>query len=123
MNTREYVNFDAVFVPPKDFREFYHSLGYKDIDLFTNEDMRFDFRIIEYIKEHCNWESWGKAEYAMRGERSSDFKIGFAGVATIIEVDIDRNWYIGYLNGDVPYPIYLDIEIDKYNKVHFKKEK
>lgn len=52
--------------------------------------MSFDPRIVQYVKDHNDWHAWDKAEYAMRGAPSSRFKIGFAGTATVIEVDTDK---------------------------------
>jgi len=120
MNIKECVIFGHFFIPPKDFKEFYESIGYSDSDIVINEDMSFDPRIVQYVKDHNNWHAWDKAKYAMRGAPSSLFKIGFAGAATVIEVDVDRTWKIGYHNGDVPYPIYIEIKRSKYGRLVIK---
>lgn len=62
---------------------------------------------IRGIKRNIQWR--------VRGARSSDFKIGFAGAATIIEVNTDRPWGIKYSNGDVPFPVYYVIRTSEYN--------
>ena len=115
MNIRECVVFDHWFVPPEEFREFFEQRGYQSSDMLQNGKMNFDPEIVQYIKDHANWHSWDKAKYSMKGARSSDFKIVFAGAATIIEVDTDRPWGIKYSNGDVPFPIYYAIRTNEYN--------
>lgn len=87
-----------------------------------NEEMSFDPRIVQYVKDHNNWHAWDKAEYAMRGAPSSRFKIGFAGTATVIEVDTDKMWYIRHSNGDVPYPAYVKVEKSKYGRVELRSD-
>ena len=115
MNIKECVVFDAWFVPPEEFREFFEQRGYQPCDMLQFGKMNFNPEIVQYIKDHANWHAWDKMKYSMKGARSSDFKIGFAGAATIIEVDIDRPWGIKYSNGDVPYPIYYVIRSNEYN--------
>lgn len=120
MNIKECVIFDRHFIPPQEFKEFYESIGYLDYDVGMSEDMSFDPRIVQYIKNHNNWHAWDKAKYAMCGAPSSQFKIGFAGAATVIEVDVDKTWTIRYSNGDVPYPSYVKIEKSKYGRIEIK---
>lgn len=115
MNIKECVVFDAWFVPPEEFREFFEQRGYQPCDMLQFGKMNFDPEIVQYIKDHANWHAWDKMKYSMKGAHSSDFKIGFAGAATIIEVDVDRPWGIKYSNGDVPYPIYYAIRSNEYN--------
>lgn len=67
MNVKECVIFASHFVPPQEFKDFYESIGYLDYDAGTNENMSFDPRIVQYVKDHNDWHAWDKAEYAMRG--------------------------------------------------------
>lgn len=115
MNIKECVIFDTWFVPPEEFREFFEQRGYQSCDMFQLGKMNFDPEIVQYIKDHANWHAWDKAKYSMKGAPSCDFKIGFAGAATIIEVDTDRPWCVKYSNGDIPYPVYAYIRTNEYN--------
>lgn len=113
---RECVVWDHFFAPPQEFKEFVESLGYKIIASRFVDDVNFDPRVIQYVKEHSNWHAWDKCKYAMRGAPSSDFKIGFAGAAFVVVVDTDRQWTLGYHNGDVPYVKYVIPHVSKYGQ-------
>lgn len=110
---QECVAFDKVYIPDENFKKFYESLGYSEIDR-TFGKMNFDSRIIQYIKDNSNWHSYGEAKYSIKGAKSSRFKIGFCGAATIIMVDTEKQWVIGYSNGDTPYPIYIEMRVNEY---------
>lgn len=124
MNIKEVIIFDGCFVPTIDFADYCIKKGYRAIDFIGVSSMCFDPDIIQYVKEHSDWHAWGKAKYSMRGAKSTKFRIGFAGAATIIEVDIDRKWNIRYSNGGVPYPVYISFETNDFNytTINFKKE-
>ncbi len=110
---RECAVFSNVYLPDENFRKFYERLGYTEIDR-TFGKMSFDPRIIQYIKDNSNWHSYGEAQYSIRGAKTSLFKIGFAGAATIITVDTEKQWVIRYSNGDTPYPLYVEMKVNEY---------
>lgn len=115
MNIKEVIIFDRCFVPTMEFADYCMKKGYDITSFFGITPMCLDPDIIQYIKEHSDWHAWGRAKYSMRGAESTKFLVGFAGKATIIEVDVDRKWNIKYDNGDVPYPVYISLDVDEFN--------
>jgi hypothetical protein len=113
---RECVVWDPFFVPPQEFKEFVESFGYRIVAFRFVDDVNFDPRVVQYVKEHSNWHAWDKCKYAMRGAPSSDFKIGFAGAAFVVVVDTDIPWTLGYHNGGVPYVKYIIPYVSKYGQ-------
>jgi hypothetical protein len=122
MNVQECAVFDTFFVPTKEFKEYLAQRGI-DWGSLIKDEVSFDPEIIKYVKDNSDWHSYGKAKYSIRGMETDLYMIGFCGTVTIIEVDIDRKWMLGYHNGDVPYPVYLDIEISAANYVKITKER
>lgn len=116
MNIKECVVFDG-FCPTDDFMPLYLEAN------CLCREYTFDERVVQYVKDHSNWHAWNKAKYAMRGRPTMERKIGFAGAATVIEVDVDRPWTIKYLNGDVPYAAYLRFETneDNYAEIYYEE--
>ena len=82
--------------------------------------MNFDPEIVQYIKDHADWHAYGEVRYAMKGAPTYEFKIGFAGTATVIEVDIDRKWMIRYSHCDTPYPVYIEEKTNEYNYTYYQ---
>jgi hypothetical protein len=122
MNVQECAVFDTFFVPTKEFKEYLAQRGI-DWGSLIKDEVSFDPEIIKYVKDNSDWHSCGRAKYAIRGMKTSLTKIGFFGTVTIIDVDIDRKWMIEYDSCDVPYPVYLDIEISAANYVKITKER
>jgi hypothetical protein len=122
MNVQECAVFDTFFVPTKEFKEYLAQRGI-DWGSLIKDEVSFDPEIIKYVKDNSDWHSYGRAKYAIRGMKTSLTKIGFFGTVTIIDVDIDRKWMIEYDSCDVPYPVYLDIEISAANYVKITKER
>ena len=115
LNIKECVIFDAYFKPTEEFEKFYTELGYTIYDFYKFGDANFDNRIISYIKEYSDWRSDGEVRYALKGAESHLFKIGFSGLASVLEVDIDRPWVIKYTSRDTPYVDYVKLEVNSYN--------
>ena len=61
--------------------------------------------------------SYNHKEPALKGAKSYKYKIGFCGAIYVIEVDTSKPWIIKYDQTDVPYPCYLDINLDEHNRV------
>lgn len=120
---KECVIFSPNFRPPREFLNFILSLEYSYGDMWRMSDLNFDTKIINYIKEHKDWSGFGKVKYAMRGETSIDYKCGFSGTATIIEVDTSLTWGIEYDSCDNPYPIYYIFNKNSYNYIEITKMK
>lgn len=121
MNVQECAVFSKFFIPTKEFND-YLVHGGIDWRLFIDDEVSFDPEVIQYVKDNSDWHSYGKAKYALRGMKTDAFMIGFCGTVTIIEVDIDRKWMLGYHNCDVPYPVYIDIAVSSANYVRITKE-
>ena len=120
MNVKECVIFDSFFKAPEEFEEFYRQRGYTGIEMYLYGKMNFDPEIVQYVKDHADWHAYGETKYAMKGAPSYDFKIGFAGTATVIEVDIDRKWMIRYSHCDTPYPVYVEEKTNEYNYTYYQ---
>lgn len=105
---REFVWVDGAFLPDAEFNSFLKSIGYVNLDLLSF-DCLFDERVVEYVKAHTNL--WGNR---MKGAKSSFYKIGFAGAASVLKVDTDRKWTIKYRNDDSPYVAYVEESVNKY---------
>lgn len=121
MNIKEVVIFDSCFEPTKEFEDFCKECGYSCPIMFMKAGVtsfNIDSNIVQYVKDHINWGTNG-----MKGARSFHYKIGFAGVATLIKVDIDRKWGIKYDNRDSPYPVYLNIHPNSINYTYIKWER
>ena len=111
MNIKECVVFDG-FYPTDDFMPLYLEAN------CPCKQYTFDERIVQYVKDHNNWHSWDKAKYAIKGRPTIERKVGFAGTATVIEVDVDRPWTIKFSNGDVPYAAYFKTNEDNYVTIY-----
>lgn len=122
MNIRECVIFTHNFIPDERFKEFIETIGYGETDVLVNRitpgAINFDSRVIKYVKEHSNWHGWDKVEYSMKGASSTMYRIGFAGTATIVEVDTDLPWTVGWDDVDNPFIKY--IRHNKYNYCSFE---
>ena len=81
--------------------------------------MQYDERVIKYVEENSS-ELFGFK--VLKGKRTSDYKIGFAGFASIMEVDISRTWKIEYDHIDIPYIKYCRVNIDEYGELTIIKE-
>lgn len=121
MNIQECAVFSKFFIPTKEFNDYLVQRGF-DWNLFRKDEVTFDPEVVQYVKDNSDWHSYGKAKYAIRGMKTDLYSIGFCGTVTVVEVDIDRKWMLGYYNGDVPYPVYIDISISAANYVKITKE-
>lgn len=121
MNVKECVIFTRNFIPDEKFKEFIETIGYGEADILVNRidpgAINFDSQVIEYIKEHSNWHGWDKVEYSMKGAPSTMYRIGFAGAATIVEINTDLLWTVGWDDVDNPFIRY--ISCNKYNYCSF----
>ena len=120
---RECVVWSACFVPSEDFLEYIESLGYNIHDFIrfgVVGEMNFDPEIVQYVKDHADWNAWGDVEYAMKGTPSSEFKIGFLGAAYILEIDTDKTWQIRLNDRDVPYVKYITVKKTEYGQIYWE---
>ena len=105
------------FKPTEEFDNFVKSLGYENPDYEYLNDMWFDETLIKYIEDNCNWHYYKHNDIpCIKGKDYYEFKIGFAGVASVIEVDTTKPWIIQKDN-DCPYAVYPRLETDKFNHV------
>lgn len=108
MKVIEVAVFSDWFIPTVEFKEVLENIDY-------GERVCFDPYVIEYIKKNKNYHAWGRCDYAIKGTPSADYKVGFAGAAYVIKVDVSKPWTIRWDNGDVPYPAYVIISSDAHN--------
>lgn len=119
---KEFIYFNTFFEPTEDFKNFYESIGYTKNDIIKTSDAWFDDRIVKYVKEHLNYEPWNFDGKAMKGAKDFRFRIGFAGAAYPMIVDVDRPWKIIFQNNDAPIVKYITMITDKFNQVSFLVE-
>ena len=115
LNIKECVILDAYFIPTEEFEKFYTELGYTIYDFYKFGNANFDRRIISYVKEHSDCYTDSKVKCALRGAMPHISKLEFSGVASILDVDLDRPWVIEYNSKNIPYVNYIKLEINSYN--------
>lgn len=75
------------------FRSFLNSIGYKDL----TEEAREDEKVIQFIKDYGeNFRGY----LVYKGKPNFNFKIGFSGLAFIINVNTSKNWVLKMMNDD-----------------------
>ena len=110
---KKIIAFSPIFEPDDDFKEYFKSLGYSCfiIDKFK---MMHDQRIVEYV-ENNSVKLLGRN--VLKGKKDYNYRIGFCGTASVLEVDTSRTWKIKYNNMDFPYVKYCSINVDKYGEI------
>lgn len=117
---RECVIWPVHFKPTYEFNKFITSLGYNHIPYKALSQINFDPRVIHYVKEHSDWNAWGYVDFAMRGQPSDKFVIGFCGAAYILEVDDDKTWIIRWRQCGVPFIRYITLHHTSYGQVYWE---
>lgn len=105
--------------PPEEFVEYAKSIGYLN---YYDLDCLFDERIVKFVEDHANWIINGENRLynLYKGKADFNFKIGFAGFARVVQVDIDKTWRFCTKNKpfpDFPSIEYVDVSTDKYNHI------
>lgn len=103
--------FSDWFEAPDELIEFCNSIGYDNPNFSSNFDLIFDSRIVDFCEQRLT-ELWDENVYI--GKTSSRYKIGFAGVGYIREIDTTKKWRLKYNNMDVPTIDYVDIYVNEY---------
>lgn len=104
---------DAIFEPDDDFKQF---LEANELTIYCNE-FTYSEKVVNYIETHCNWHGYRNHTPAIKGASSYEYKIGFCGACFVVDVDTSKLWTIKWNDVDEPYPCYISIKKDKYNRV------
>lgn len=107
-----------VFEAPDEFIKYIKSLGYNSYDYKKNFKLMFDEKVINFVEKRTT-EFMNKKIY--KGKKSYEYRIGFAGLAVVKEVDTSKEWIISYDNLDIPFIQYIDLNINEYGYVKLKK--
>lgn len=89
---REFVFTGDCYILPEHFIKFGESIGYTKTDMtlnigFESADIWWDPRMVEYVKSHFDW-----CGRFMQGEKSYEYRIGFAGAVYILKADTSKYW-------------------------------
>ncbi len=107
--------FDYCFEAPDELNEFCESIGYKNPSYYTNYDLMFDNRVIEFCEKRLS-SLCGEKVY--KGKESYKFRCGFAGAGYIRDIDTTRKWRLKYNSVDAPIIDYIDIHVNDYGRVY-----
>lgn len=119
---REMIFYMYGFIPQDNYVEFIKSLGYKTI---YDEDLLVDERVINFIKENGDYDKKYN-RFSYKGAVDYRFRVGYAGVTYIMEVDTSRNWTLKPDNkGPIGYDkvVYVDIVTNKYGYTYLSINK
>lgn len=115
---RKALIFDSWFEAPDNLIDYIVSLGYNKRNYKNNFDLMFDERVIDFVKNNLKT---FRGNNRFQGKESYNFKIGFAGCVSIVEVDTTRPWIVEYGNDDGVKIKYIKIEKNEYGYVTIKK--
>ena len=108
------------FEAPDEFITYIKSLGYDSYDYRKNFKLMFDERVIDFVEKRTT-NIMNRKVY--KGKESYKYKIGFAGLAVVKEVDTSKKWIIDYDNLDIPCIQYVDIKTNEYGFTTLKAER
>lgn len=111
------------FVPDENFHNFLDKID--NITDVCSPEFMYNQSVVDYIEKNSNWAPyWRQEVVAIKGVNTFENRIGFKGIACVLEVDTSKSWIIRWDKGDVPYVFYVDFKVhkDEYNRVWVTKE-